>query len=436
MKTLHLIGFTILASSAPLIAAPKEKQTKNSAIVFMVAGQSNAGGCGIYSPEMHKELGRDKKRPLIPGTTAAEIGLPTTAADYTHSYIWMPGTGFERLDPMVNTRPPQRGMKMHGMELPVVNRLEKLYPDNDIYVIKHGPSGRNLFHDWSPALDGGHYSKWLDSCRKALTELSKEYADVRVIGLYWDQGESDGSHADAYEENLNRFIARFREDLGMSGLKVFVRKHIFRGGKMDEIIAAQEKIAEKDPNCFLLDIELESRKKNNETWSYSPDNIHLNSKAFVELARILMEDMLKNPPSSSFDPCAALPLRVEIPGYALTLASPRDEAVLATNDKNLEVKIKCPSGIGRGRLSRRPSAKEWPEEIVLLIRLEDGKPLEELEGFELRGEKIEIHQFRKNPELSEIKIEKTETAMKILIPGKILTGETDLKLQWIDFYRK
>lgn len=301
MKTIHLIGLTLLACGAPLVAAPKGKRTQNPAIVFMVAGQSNAGGCGIYSPEMHKELGRDKKRPLVPGTTAAEIGLPTNAADYTHSYIWMPDTGFERLDPMVNTRPPERGMKMHGMELPVVDRLEKRFPDNDIYVIKHGPSGRNLYHDWNPGREGGHYAKWLDSCRKALEQLDKEYPEVYVIGLYWDQGESDTSRADAYAENLTRFIARFRADLGLPGLKVFIRKHIYRGGKMDEIIAAQEKVAANDQHCFLLDIELESRQKNDETWSYSPNNIHLNSKAFVELARILMEDVLKNPQMGSFD---------------------------------------------------------------------------------------------------------------------------------------
>jgi hypothetical protein len=189
---------------------------------------------------------------------------------------------------MVNTRPLQPGQKMHGMELPMAHRLEQRFPDNDIYIIKHGPSGRNLYHDWNPARDGKPYVLWLDSCRQALAQLGKEYQEVRVIGLYWDQGESDTGHADTYAENLTDFIAKFRKDSGLPGLKVFIRKHIYRGGKMDEIIAAQEKVVAKDENCFLLDIELESRERNFETWSYSPNNIHLNSKAFVELARILM----------------------------------------------------------------------------------------------------------------------------------------------------
>lgn len=287
----------------PLFAAAKEKRTENPAIVFMVAGQSNAGGCGIYSPEMHKELGRDKARPLVPGTTASEIGLPTDAAAYTHSYIWMPKTGFERLDPMVNTRPDKRDQKMHGMELPVVHRLEKCFPDNDIYIIKHGPSGRNLHTDWNPAGPGPHYARWLDSSRKALTHLDKEYSEVRVIGLYWDQGESDTGkgHADAYADHLTHFIEKFREDSGLPELKFFIRKHIYRGGAMDKIIAAQETVAAKDQNSFLLDIELGSLEENYAAWSYTPKNIHINSKAFVELARILMEDVLKNPGLESFD---------------------------------------------------------------------------------------------------------------------------------------
>jgi len=435
MPTTHLritIILTMLACITPLLAAPKEKQTQNPAIVFMVAGQSNAGGCGVYSPEMHKELGREEARPLVPGTTAAEVGLPTDAATYTHSYIWMPKSGFERLDPMVNTRPDKRGQKMHGMELPIAHRLEKLFPDNDIYILKHGPSGRNLHTDWKPGRERGHYAKWLDITRNGLTRLSGEYPEVRVIGLYWDQGESDTGHADAYAENLANFIATFRKDSGIPELKVFIRKHIYRGGAMDNIIAAQEKVAANDNNAFLLDIELDTPEKNFATWSYTPNNIHINSKAFVELAKILMEDVLKNPSIESFGLCKV----AQNAGFIFTLERPEDQAALAMNNGNLEVKIKCPGGIGRGKLSRPADVEQWPEQIVFLIRLDDGKPLAELEGFSLRGQRVEIDTLRKNPKVSEIQIEKTESAMKVAIPGKLLAGESEVNVQWIDFYRR
>ena len=46
----------------------KEKQTGKPAIVFLVAGQSNAGGCGVFSPEVHEKFGRHKTRPLVLGS--------------------------------------------------------------------------------------------------------------------------------------------------------------------------------------------------------------------------------------------------------------------------------------------------------------------------------------------------------------------------------
>jgi len=280
----------------------KAKQTDKPALVFLVAGQSNAGGCGIYSPEMHKELGRDKHRPLVPGTTAAEIGLSTDAADYTHSYIWMRDTGFERLDPMVNTRPNKPGQKMHGMELPVAYRLQELFPDHDIYVIKHGPDGRTLHHDWNPNRDDGHYATWMGWCQEGMAQLRQEYPEVRVVGLYWDQGESDGGpHADQYADNLTQLIARVREDAGVPRLKVFIRKHLFRGGHMDKIIAAQKAVVAKDDHAFLLDIDLGSNDENFAAWAYSPRNIHINSKAFVALTEQLFQKVLDGADVDSFE---------------------------------------------------------------------------------------------------------------------------------------
>ncbi len=284
----------------PALGAMKEKQTQNPAIVFMVAGQSNAGGCGVYSPEFQKESGQDKS-PWPPGSTASENGLPTDPAHYTHSYIWMKKTGFERLDPMVNTRPDKLGIKYHGMELPVVHRLQKMFPDNDIYVIKHGPSGRTLFNDWNPDITNSIYGRYLGFYRAGMAQLSAEYPAVRVVGFYWDQGESDGSHADQYGENLTRFIAKLREDTKLPELKVFVRKHLFSGGAMDKIIAGQKEVVAKDKLCYLLDIDRGSSEANYEAWAYRPNNCHISSKAFVELTEILFRDVLKNPTIESFD---------------------------------------------------------------------------------------------------------------------------------------
>ncbi len=277
--------------------------TKRAAILFMVAGQSNAGGCGVISPEVHKKMGFDKKRPLVPGSTAKEIGLPADAADYTHSYIWVPEKGFEPIDPQKNCRVAKLGTPMHGMELPVVRELEKRFPENDIFVIKYGPGGTNLHHQWNPDRNDGLYATWLGYYRRALAQLRRDYPEVRVVGLYWDQGESDGIDGkhNEYAANLSKLVSAVRRDTGVPQLKIFIRKHIFNWKNIDAIIAAQDKVAADDPLVYLLDIDLGNRKANYEAWAYSPGNGHVSSKGFVELTKLLFDGPLRNATVASFD---------------------------------------------------------------------------------------------------------------------------------------
>ncbi|MCP4784155.1 MAG: hypothetical protein GY903_25585 [Fuerstiella sp.] len=64
--------------------AGTNKATKTStavptreAIVFLITGQSNAGGVAAFSPETNEKSGMAKKHPTIPGSTAKEVGVPT-----------------------------------------------------------------------------------------------------------------------------------------------------------------------------------------------------------------------------------------------------------------------------------------------------------------------------------------------------------------------
>ena len=279
---------------------------KRPAIVFLVAGQSNAGGCGVASPEAHEAQGFHIERPLVPRSTAKEAGLSTNPDDYTHSYIWVPDHGFERIDPNRNAKPGKPDTPGHGMELPVLRELEKRFPENDIFVIKYGPGATNLHEQWNPETQNCEcpcYATWLGYYRRAMPKLVGAYPEVRVVGLYWDQGESDGidNKADEYAENLAGFIGIARRDTGLLELPFFIRKHIFTWPNIDTIIAAQEAVVADDPLCHMLDIDLGSRQKNYEAWAYSPDNGHLSSKAFVELNRKLFDGPLREAKMDSFN---------------------------------------------------------------------------------------------------------------------------------------
>jgi len=119
--------------------------------------------------------------------------------------------------------------QMHGMELPVIAEMEKRFPGNDIYVVKYGLGATNLNHDWNPQRTDGRYAVWLGYYRKAMAQLIDEYPEVRVVGLYWDQGESDGvdNMAGDYARNLTNFLVMVRRDTRLPRLKTFIHKHIF-----------------------------------------------------------------------------------------------------------------------------------------------------------------------------------------------------------------
>ena len=302
----------VMAGALPAWAQSAEhrhqgRRLDKPALVFLVAGQSNANGCGILSPEIHTEFKAEqkKKRPLVPGSTAKEVGLPIDADDYTHSYIWAPDAKeLQPVDPKSNLHPPKLDVTGHGMELPVVRELEKRFPENDIIVIKLAHGGTKLYRHWDPEWESSKncYVKFMASYRDAMARLVELYPEVRVIGLYWDQGESDGANAaDEYEENLTNFINVVRRETGIPELNFFIRKHIFRWPNIQTVIAAQLTIAANDPNCHVIDIGLGSFEKNYEAWSYSPKNPHLSSKGFVALAERLFEGPLKDATVESFD---------------------------------------------------------------------------------------------------------------------------------------
>ena len=155
-------------------------------------------------------------------------------------------------------------------------------------------------------------------------------------------------------------------------------------------------------------------------------------------------------------PLAALPSHAEDLDYAISLGKVKDEAEMTRTEGSLEVKIKSPGGIGTAKLSLRREGARWPKLIVLLIRLDDGKPLKELEGISLQGKKLRVTGSRRTsgqmdgfelgpgekadpgvrkPRKVDVKVTKTKAAMRIVIPGKLLPEESELRIQWIDYYR-
>ena len=263
----------------------------DEALVFLIAGQSNAGGVAAFSPESNIISGMAAQHPTIPGSTAAEVGIPITKDGYPRCYIWKPGAAgpFGHITPGENLRGCYRDPNRHGIELPIAMLLEKKYPAADKFFIKHGPGGHNLHSQWA-ARHGPDYVAFLRDYRAAMLDLRKRYTKVRVLGLYWDQGESDRAKAKEYGNNLRALFAALRKDTEIPDLHIFVRKHLFQHG--DEsfvpILNAQIEVTKEDPNAHLLDLDLGSKEANFKAWAWTDNNGHLSSKAYLELAKRIL----------------------------------------------------------------------------------------------------------------------------------------------------
>ena len=96
-----------------------------------------------------------------------------------------------------------------------------------IAIIKVAAGGTHLGGDWNPDEPIGFkmYPLALDIIRKSLAELDKRGMKYRIEGFMWHQGENDMFNEDYmknYGKNLKNFLASWRRDLKLPGLKFYI----------------------------------------------------------------------------------------------------------------------------------------------------------------------------------------------------------------------
>ncbi len=117
----------------------------------------------------------------------------------------------------------------------VTEKVEDLVPLIDEWG---GPSTfPHMAAGWAVAFDAPFswtkqvaYVAFLRDYRGAMLDLQRRYVRVLVMGLYWDQGDSDRPKANDYAKNLRSLFAALRKDTEIPDLQIFVRKHLFQYG--------------------------------------------------------------------------------------------------------------------------------------------------------------------------------------------------------------
>lgn len=201
--------------------------------IFLLAGQSNMSGAGLFDqlkkseqepPERVKIWHKNQWQPIGPGVSANEGRF--------------------------------------GPELSFGRAMQKAYPKDDIYLIKTAAGGTSMHKHWK--VTGGSspmLKKFLTTAHAAMDNLDDERIKFTIDGMLWMQGESDADQGKGaeYEDSLKAFIKEMRREFKEREMP-FVMGRILPtfdkpAGNGPLVRAAQETVAEevKSVACFDTD---------------------------------------------------------------------------------------------------------------------------------------------------------------------------------------
>jgi hypothetical protein len=260
-------------------------------LTFFMAGQSNMDGYG-YVSDLPKALNGQQDVMIFHGN-----GVFDNQAGGGEG-VWdllSPGhgTGFSSngKDNTLSNR--------FGSELSFAQRIQALYPNKKIAIIKYAVGGTGLapntgYSNWYPNFNKG---KGLNQYDFALRTITNAYAHhdinndgnpdtLKPMGIIWMQGEADAhaspESADSYLNNLTALMNLFRAALRVDDLPVVIGKITDSELGEEDIMPyisrvhlAQQLFVAKDTCAFYM--------TNSDSYTYGDDPWHYTSKSFIEM---------------------------------------------------------------------------------------------------------------------------------------------------------
>lgn len=175
--------------------------------VYLIGGQSNATGQGYVRN--------------IP----ASFWLDTNVLFY-YSRFLNKGEGGERWRSLCQASETK---DKFGVELSLGTKLQKLYPERRVALIKHALSGSNLYEQWDPGnrsgdVRGEEYAKFVETVHNAIKDLERQGFRPVIRAMVWQQGEADArdiagmDRSRHYGANLKNFIEQVRKEFSCDSL--------------------------------------------------------------------------------------------------------------------------------------------------------------------------------------------------------------------------
>lgn len=294
MKTLLLLSIIII----PFLSFG-QNETADSIKVFFLGGQSNMVGRGLNN-DLPASLNKTFSNVWIfHGNTITkndDAGGIGTWEQLKPGH----GAGFKS-DGNTNVYSTK-----FGVELSFALKLQDLYPNQKIALIKYACGGTSIDTmanrkpgywepDYSGKLSANHYENFLKTIKNAFEtrDINGDGKDDCLIpaGIIWMQGESDGNDekvASRYYANLKRLMDLMRASFRNNDLPIVLGKISDSGNDGDgkvwdygELVQyAQEKYAKTDCNAAII--------RSTKFYKYS-DPWHYDSDGYIDLGEKFAE---------------------------------------------------------------------------------------------------------------------------------------------------
>ena len=286
--------------------------------VYILAGQSNAGGHGyvsrdfaLFSPlgdDGLQELGKNHLLQAQPDTlfTHWRGGNPSAGRPVlweARSEGWIPLKAGYSLFGYNSNAPAELGSEISnhpfGVEVTFAERIRQARPGRKIAIIKYSQGATALGTTASPGAwdftagrsynistyaNAGHcYAGLLELVRASLAELTRQGHSHELRGMLWHQGEADsGLTTTIYKDRLKEFIAAIRADLGKPELP-FLIGELIQSSYANTRTAQQQAASETSGAAFIPSVALTG----------DSTTIHFDSRSILDFGRRFAERMLQ-----------------------------------------------------------------------------------------------------------------------------------------------
>ena len=249
--------------------------------VFLIGGQSNADGVSIVS-ELEKNVSEDKFNEY-------KNGYENILINYYNSNGNNKSNGFTKVT--IN-QGYQTGY--FGPELGMGEKLNELYPNEKIFIIKYAWGGSNLHTQWNSEI-GNLYRAFIKFVDESMDYLKSKNYDAEIVSMMWMQGESDSGFYNSlkYEENTSNLIKSIRKDLkehiqdeGMYFVDAYISSSPY-WKHYENVNEAKQKVCDSSNLNICVDTIKENLSVDKEPIN-NPDLAHYDSLSEIKLGHLFV----------------------------------------------------------------------------------------------------------------------------------------------------